>query len=90
VTFRELQVSCSEPDLDVIAVDEALSALANHDERLARVMEQRYFGGFTLHEISELEGRSLATIKRDWLYARAWLYEYITSTSAAMAQAGTR
>ena len=42
-----------------------------------RVMELRYFVGSSLQEIAELTGRSLATVKRDTSYARAWLYDYI-------------
>jgi RNA polymerase sigma factor (TIGR02999 family) len=81
VTFDDMHVECAEPSLDVIAVHEALAALAVADARLARVMEMRYFGGLTLAEIGELEERSLATIKRDWLYARAWLYDYMRTES---------
>ena len=77
MTFRDLHVLCAEPDLDVIALEEALSALAEKDQRLARVVELRYFCGLSLEEIVALEGRSLATVKRDQLYARAWLYEYM-------------
>lgn len=79
VTFRELQVACPEPDVDVLALEQALAALNRVDERLARVMELRYFCGLTLSEVSELESRSLATVKRDWVYARAWLYDFMTA-----------
>ncbi|HVR44775.1 MAG TPA: ECF-type sigma factor [Thermoanaerobaculia bacterium] len=40
-------------------------------------MELRYFAGFSMEEIAELTSRSLASVKRDWTYARAWLYEYM-------------
>jgi RNA polymerase sigma factor (sigma-70 family) len=59
----------------VLALDEALNALREVDERFASVVELRYFGGLSLEEIAQLTGRSLATVKRDWAYARAWLYE---------------
>jgi RNA polymerase sigma factor (TIGR02999 family) len=77
VTFNDLDVECAEPQLGLLALDEALTALAAVDERFSRVMELRYFGGCTLEEIAELTGLSLATIKRDWAYARAWLYDYM-------------
>jgi RNA polymerase sigma factor (TIGR02999 family) len=77
VTFRDLQVEASEPELDVLLVHDALSALAQQDERLARIMELRYFGGLTVEEIAEVEQRSPASIKRDWTYARAWLYDHM-------------
>jgi len=79
VTFDDLKVRSPEPELDLLALNEALDGLAAADERLARVMELRYFGGCTLPEISELTGRSLATVKRDWAYARAWLYDHMTA-----------
>ena len=77
VTFRDLEVEAAEPQLDVLVLDEALAALARVDERFAQVMELRYFAGCSLPEIAELTGRSLATVKRDCAYARAWLYDYM-------------
>jgi RNA polymerase sigma factor (TIGR02999 family) len=77
VTFQDIQVQCAEPSVDVLALDEALDALSRLDERYTRVMELRYFGGCGMEEIAELTGRSLATVKRDWQYARAWLYDYM-------------
>lgn len=78
VTFQDLDVASSEPRLDLLALDQALNALADVDRHLARVMELRYFAGCTLAETAELTGRSLATVKRDWAYARAWLYDFMT------------
>jgi RNA polymerase sigma factor (TIGR02999 family) len=77
VTFNEMSIQAHEPDLDVLALDEALSALAGHDGRLARVLEMRYFAGFGLEEIARINGQSLATVKRDWTFARAWLLDYM-------------
>ncbi len=79
VTFQELDVQAPEPELDVLALDEALTALAEVNGRFGRVMELRYFAGCSLQEIADLTGQSLATVKRDWAYARAWLYEYMTA-----------
>jgi RNA polymerase sigma factor (TIGR02999 family) len=78
VTFQDLAVETPEPQLDLIALDDALTALAAMNERLGRTMEMRYFAGCSLREIGELTGRSLATVKRDWSYARAWLYDYMS------------
>ncbi len=61
-------------DLDVLALDDALSALAEIDPRQARVVELRYFAGLTLEEIAEVLGVSATTVKRDWRTARLWLY----------------
>jgi RNA polymerase sigma factor (TIGR02999 family) len=58
---------------DVVAVHEALLAFAAVDARAARVVELRFFGGLTNDEVAEVLGVSLATVKRDWDLARAWL-----------------
>jgi RNA polymerase sigma factor (TIGR02999 family) len=79
VTFHDIDVAGPDPQLDLLALDAALAALARVDERYSRVMELRYFAGCTLPEIAELTGRSLATVKRDWTYARAWLYDYMSA-----------
>jgi RNA polymerase sigma factor (TIGR02999 family) len=60
-------------DHDVVAVHDALLALEAHDARAAKVVELRFFGGFELDEVAEALGISLATVKRDWALARAWL-----------------
>jgi RNA polymerase sigma factor (TIGR02999 family) len=57
----------------VTDLNEALEQLEAVDGRLSRVLEQRYFGGLTLKETAEALGVSLATVKRDLQYARAWL-----------------
>jgi RNA polymerase sigma factor (TIGR02999 family) len=79
VTFSELSVHTEEPQLDLLALDEALNALRQVDERFTSVMEMRYFGGLSLEEIAQVTGRSLATVKRDWAYARAWLYDHMNA-----------
>jgi RNA polymerase sigma factor (TIGR02999 family) len=57
----------------VADLNEALEQLEAVDERVSRVLEQHYFGGLTLQETAEASGVSLATVKRDLQYARAWL-----------------
>lgn len=79
VTFADLQIASVNPDVDLLALDEALSALTSYDERLGQVVELRYFAGCTNREIAEILGRSPATVKRDWTYARAWLFERMTA-----------
>ena len=59
---------------DVLAVDEALTRLAELDERQARVLELHFFGGLNFDEIAEQLGVSSRTVKRDWAMARAWLH----------------
>jgi RNA polymerase sigma factor (TIGR02999 family) len=58
---------------EVIAIDEALTALAELDTRQAQVVELRFFGGLKLREIAEALGVSLASVNRDWRMARAFL-----------------
>ena len=63
----------SAGDIDVLALDEALSRLAAIDTELAKVVELRYFGGLTVEEVADVMGTSPATVKRQWALARAWL-----------------
>jgi RNA polymerase sigma factor (TIGR02999 family) len=55
-------------------LDAALEDLGRHDERQARIVELRFFGGLSIDETAEVVGVSPATVKRDWLLARAWLH----------------
>ncbi len=64
--------------LDVVALDDALQALARIDERQSRVVELRFFAGLSLNEISEVLGIAPATVQRDWIAARAWLHREIS------------
>ena len=75
VTFADLAIAAEEPDLDLLALDEALDALAREEPRLAEVVHLRYFGGLSLVETAATLDISLATVKRDWTFARAWLLE---------------
>ena len=63
----------TDPD-EVLALDRALGALEALDAEQARIVELRYFSGLTLPEIADALGLSLATVKRRWTVARAWLY----------------
>jgi RNA polymerase sigma-70 factor (ECF subfamily) len=60
--------------VDVLALDDALSRLAALDERRARVVELRFFAGLDIPETARVLGTSVATVKRDWVVAKAWLY----------------
>ncbi len=59
--------------IDVVAIDAALTRLEKFDAPQSRIVELRYFGGLTLEETAEVAGVSLATVKREWAMARAWL-----------------
>jgi RNA polymerase sigma factor (sigma-70 family) len=62
-----------ETDDDVTAIDEALTRLNALDERQAKIVEMRYFGGLTIEETAQVLDISDATVKREWTLARAWL-----------------
>jgi len=61
-------------DVDVVALDDALKALAEIDPQQSRVVELKFFAGLTNEDTSEILGISASTVKRDWITARAWLF----------------
>jgi DNA-directed RNA polymerase specialized sigma24 family protein len=67
------------PADDLLALNEALDRFAVLDPQSAELVKLRYFAGLTLEEAAEVLGVSLATAKRWWAYARAWLYEEVTA-----------
>ncbi|MDX6443931.1 MAG: hypothetical protein QOH71_1005 [Blastocatellia bacterium] len=68
-----------EASQELLLLDEALMQLATIDERKAKIVEYRYFGGFTLEEVAELLSVSSSTIEREWRLARAWLKREMTA-----------
>ena len=72
-----INVSSGEKSIDLVALDEALTRLAEFDERQARVVELRYFSGMTEEETAEVLGTSPATVRRDWNMAKAWLHSQL-------------
>lgn len=75
VSLNEALVSSPEPDMDVIALDQALQRLSDFDERKCKVVELHYFGGLTYDETAEALGLSQATVHRELKVAKAWLYQ---------------
>jgi RNA polymerase sigma-70 factor (ECF subfamily) len=73
VTFDEGLVVTNERAPGLIALDEALKALARFDERKSRVVEMRFFGGLTVEETASVLKVSPATVMGDWRLAKAWL-----------------
>ena len=63
-----------EPEVELLMLDSALTALSAIDPRGARVVELRFFSGLTVEETAEVMGISSGTVKRDWHTARAWLF----------------
>lgn len=74
VTLGEEIAGGAGPEADLLALDQALGALAELDPRQARIVELRYFGGLTIEETAEALEVSPATVKSDWQMARAWLF----------------
>jgi|SRR6185312_1309416 len=68
----------SEASKELVILDEALTKLAKIDDRKAKVVEYRYFGGFTLEEVAELLAVSPSTVEREWRLARSWLKREVT------------
>jgi len=73
VTLNEAVIIANEPGPDLVALDGALTALAEIDERKSQVVEMRFFGGLTLEETAEALEVSRDTVKRDWKMAKLWL-----------------
>ena len=69
----------TRPDEDVLALDQALQALEAVDPRAGQVVEMRFFGGLSEVEAADALGVSIATLKRDWAFARAWLYDRLNT-----------
>lgn len=67
-------------DWDLVEIDEALSELAAFDERKAKIVEMKFFGGLKTKEIAEVLGVAEITILREWQKAKAWLYVYLTDS----------
>jgi RNA polymerase sigma factor (TIGR02999 family) len=77
-----LQVGAEFRGIDLLTLDEALKELQRLDARSASVVELRFFGGYTDQEVTEVLGVSLATVRRDWEFARSWLFDRMRGASA--------
>jgi RNA polymerase sigma factor (TIGR02999 family) len=73
LSLTEANLVAQPPEQDLLALDAALTELAELDVRASQVVELRYFAGLTEAETAEALNISVATVKRDWIWARAWL-----------------
>jgi RNA polymerase sigma factor (TIGR02999 family) len=73
VSFVTLSDEAAGGEIDLEVLDRAVDSLALQDTRQARIVELRYFGGLTIEETAEAVEISIATVKREWMVARAWL-----------------
>jgi RNA polymerase sigma factor (sigma-70 family) len=78
-------VPAAEREPDLLALDQAIEALAALDPDQSRIVELRYFGGLTIDETAEAMGVSPATVKREWATARLWLKREIRKGASAEA-----
>src|SRR5215831_6421691 len=83
VTFEEGLPVMTEPGRDLVALDEALETLGKVDERKARVVEMRFFGGLSVDQAAEALEVSPVTVMRDWKLAKAWLLRELRRPDAA-------
>jgi RNA polymerase sigma-70 factor (ECF subfamily) len=74
VSLDEASLVGADDVVDLVALDDAMTALARLDPRKVRVVEMRFFGGLSVEETAEVLGVSPVTVKRDWRAAKAWLY----------------
>jgi RNA polymerase sigma factor (TIGR02999 family) len=73
VDLAETERAVQDRSRDLLARDDALRELAEHDPRKSQIVELRFFGGLTLEEIAEAIGVAPVTVSREWAKARAWL-----------------
>ena len=78
VSIESLTVAAGTTSYDLVALDQALTRLAEKDEHLARVVELRFFSGLSVDETAEVLAVSDSTVKRDWQMAKAWLHRELT------------
>jgi len=83
VTLDEAMVVSQEPGQDLVALDDALKALAVTDARKARVVELRFFGGLSVEETAEVLKVSADTVTRDWRLAKVWLAREMGKAAAS-------
>lgn len=74
----EISSPAQQPNLDVLALDSALTRLASFDPRQSQIVELRFFGGLSIEKAAEIVNISPATAKREWATARLWLHQAMT------------
>ncbi len=81
VELDRVEITLEPRGIDLLLLDESLNELQKIDARAAQVVEMRFFGGYSDKEVVEALGVSLATVRRDWDYARAWLLDRMKGRS---------
>jgi len=79
VSLSQADRFAKQPDVELLALHDALNELVAIDPQQSRIVELRFFGGLSIEETAEVLGISHATVERDWKMARAWLRKAVTS-----------
>lgn len=85
VDLDKLELTVDEPPDELLALDEAMTKLAEAHPKQAQLVNLRYFGGLTHEEAAQALGISTSTADRHWAYARAWLYRHMASDESERA-----
>jgi len=80
--LKDVMATQKVQDIDLIALDHALSQLARLDPQQSRIVEMRFFGGLSIEDTAEVIGISRTTVKREWATARAWLLREMSRREA--------
>jgi RNA polymerase sigma factor (TIGR02999 family) len=78
----EAEALAGEPNVDLVALDDALNALSAIDERQSQVVQLRFFVGLSVKETAEVLGVSERTVKQDWLFAKLWLLRELSKSQS--------
>ena len=78
MSLENVDLAAEDGGADVLALDEALTALQKHDPRAAQIVQLRYFVGLTVEDTAAALELSERTVRREWNYARLWLFERMT------------
>lgn len=82
IAFEYLEALPVNGDTELLALDDALEELSRMDERQAKIVEMKFFGGLSAPEISQVLNLSRATVDRDWATARVWLHRQMSRTAS--------
>ena len=81
VSLEDVTIAFGDDTLDLLALDEGLRRLEAFDKLKTQIVELKFFGGLTISEIAEVAKISTATVEREWMFARGWLYNAMTGPS---------
>ena len=87
ISFEDAGQISLDRDAELVELDDALQALSDIDTAAAEVVEKKYFGGYTDQETADILGISVAKVRRDWAYARAWLHDHLVREESNLSSA---